>query len=259
MREPDLFDGTRDKVAIAIDRLKFYEPKDQPYWLAFSGGKDSQCIYELAKMAGVKFRAVYSVTTIDPPDLIYFIREHYPSVEFLRPDKAMLSMIATRGFPIRMGRWCCEAYKERGGDGYLVITGVRWAESARRKAGHGLISTCYKRPDKKLLNPIIDWTDDEVWEFIRERGLPYCKLYDEGWTRIGCIACPMSTPFNRAREIARYPGIERAYRRAFRRLYAHRIEQGNESVQRWPDGDAMFDWWLGNDPAPCDDDPGLFD
>ena len=78
--EDNLF-GHVDKVQIAIDRLKAFEPKEG-YYLAFSGGKDSQCIYHLDKMAGVKFDAHYSVTTVDPPELMRFIREQYPDVEW---------------------------------------------------------------------------------------------------------------------------------------------------------------------------------
>jgi len=63
-----------------------------------------------------------------------------PDVEFNRPETSLLTMLATKGFPIRQGRWCCERYKERGGEG-LVVTGVCWAESARRKRGHGTTIT----------------------------------------------------------------------------------------------------------------------
>ena len=76
--EETLF-GTVDKVQKAINRLKMFEPREG-YFLAFSGGKDSQCIYHLAKMAGVKFEAHYSVTTVDPPELVRFIKKEYPDV-----------------------------------------------------------------------------------------------------------------------------------------------------------------------------------
>lgn len=77
--EYDLFGQKRDKVQTAIDRLRAFEPKDG-YFLAFSGGKDSQCIYHLAKMAGVKFDAHYHVTSVDPPELVQFIKAQYPDV-----------------------------------------------------------------------------------------------------------------------------------------------------------------------------------
>lgn len=139
-------DGTiRTKLDIAIQRLKSFEPPEG-YFLAFSGGKDSQCIYHLAKMAGVNFEAHYHVTSVDPPELIYFIREYYPDVIFDVPhdeDGKRISMwtliVEKRMPPTRIARFCCEKLKETNGDGRMVVTGVRWAESARRKANQGMV------------------------------------------------------------------------------------------------------------------------
>lgn len=107
----------RTKLDIAIQRLKTFEPPEG-YYVAFSGGKDSQCIYHLCQMAGVKFRAVYRVTSVDPPELIYFIREHYPDVIFDVPHDAngkrisMWSLIAENKIPpLRMVRYCCAQLK----------------------------------------------------------------------------------------------------------------------------------------------------
>ena len=111
----------RDKVEAAIARLQTFEPKEG-YYVAFSGGKDSQCVYHLCKIAGVKFDAHYAITSVDPPELIYFIREHYPDVEFTRQhDKdgkpiTMWSLIAQHTIPpTRKSRYCCAALKEPGG------------------------------------------------------------------------------------------------------------------------------------------------
>lgn len=135
----------RTKLDIAIQRLKSFEPPEG-YYLAFSGGKDSQCIYHLAKMAGVKFEAHYHVTSVDPPELIYFIREHYPDAIFGIPHDdngkriSMWSLIVQNNMPpTRMARYCCAKLKETYGDGRMVMTGVRWAESTRRKANQGVV------------------------------------------------------------------------------------------------------------------------
>ena len=100
--------GEVDKVKVAINRLKLHEPKEG-YYLAFSGGKDSCVCYELCKMAGVKFTAHYHVTTVDPPELIYFIREHYPDSweNRTRPKKSMWQLIVDNGIlPQRQIRYC---------------------------------------------------------------------------------------------------------------------------------------------------------
>lgn len=93
---------------------------------------------------------------------------------------------------------------------------------------------------KRILNPIIDWTDDEVWEFIREYNVPYCKLYDEGYTRLGCIGCPMGSVQHRKEEFEKYPKYREAYIRAFDRMIANSYKP----VGGWSKtGLEMFEKW----------------
>lgn len=231
-----------NQIAIAIERLRTFEPPEG-YYLAFSGGKDSCVIKQLAIESGVKFDAHYSVTTIDPPDLIYFIRKHHPDVAWERPKRPFLKEMIKRGFPMRHSRWCCTDYKENGGGGRLCIIGIRWAESNTRK-NRKMVEHCLKDKTKRFLHPIIDWSAEDVWNFIRDRQLPYCKLYDEGWKRIGCLFCPMQSNKFKQKEIERYPAFERAFRRAFCKLHENRKSRGMKSVDRWADGNEMFDWWL---------------
>lgn len=234
---------TTQLTARAIDTLQGFEPA-AGYYLAFSGGKDSCVIKALADMAGVKYDAHYSVTTIDPPDLVYFIKRHHSDVIFERPTEPLLKRLETKGFPLRQARWCCEIYKERGGDGRLVITGIRAEESSKR-ARRELIETCYRGTGKQYLNIIKDWTAVDVWTFINAHHIPYCPLYDEGWTRIGCLFCPNESAKRKQAQTKRYPKIEAAFRRAFAKLYDNRKAAGNDSVNRWENSDAMFDWWIG--------------
>lgn len=131
-------------VQLAIERLKNFEPPEG-YFVAFSGGKDSQCIYHLCEMAGVKFDAHYSVTSVDPPELVRFIRENYPSVTMEIPrDKngepiTMWNLIPKKLMPpTRLARYCCSTLKEREGEGRVTVTGVRWAESNNRKENQGI-------------------------------------------------------------------------------------------------------------------------
>lgn len=109
-----------------------YDPKDG-FWLAFSGGKDSQALYHIAEIAGVKFKAHFSPTTVDPPQLIRFIRKQYPDVEFGKVEKSMYEMAKEKGMPpTRRLRWCCAEFKESAGAGKVTLTGIRKAESQRR-------------------------------------------------------------------------------------------------------------------------------
>lgn len=270
------------KVAKSIERLKAFEPPEG-YYLAFSGGKDSVVCKALLDMAGCKYDAVYRVTSVDPPELVRFIKEQHPDVKREVPrDKdgkpiTMWNLIARKNFiPTRIARFCCQELKESGGDGRMCVTGVRWAESVNRKKNQGivtlmgkqaakevqsddfrqtqkggvvltndneesrrLVEQCYRR-HKTTVNPIIDWTDDEVWEFIRENNIPYCSLYDEGFRRLGCIGCPMAPRKEREMQFARWPKYKDAYMRAFAKA----------KKDKYPTAQDLYNWWMEYDVLP---------
>ena len=238
--EKQLF-GTVDKVAMAIARLKQFEPPEG-YYLAFSGGKDSVVIHRLAVMSGVKFDAHYNDTTIDPPEIAPFIKKHYADVDVHKPQKSFFKELLYHGFPLRQSRWCCQVLKEGSGEQRFVLTGIRWAESFRR-SNRKMTEICSRRA-KRFLHPIIDWTDEDVWQFIHENNVPYSELYDRGRKRIGCLFCPMGRHSERLKDLQEYPKFANAFRIGFRKLYAKRKQEGKTSVDRWKDGDEMFDWWV---------------
>ena len=163
--------------------------------VCFSGGKDSVVIKHLAIMAGIDFDPVYSMTTVDPPELIYYIRDHHKDVVWRKPEMHMLRYMveAGKGLPTRICRWCCEKYKENtGNEYYLKIIGVRAEESSRRKGMWKQVNASRKNKGVMILAPIVYWTDHDVWSFIHGENLPYCRLYDEGFARLGCIGCPLA-------------------------------------------------------------------
>lgn len=102
------------------------------------------------------------------------------------------------------------------------------------------IEQCYTRR-KTVLNPIIDWEDEDVWEFIREYKVPYCELYDRGAKRLGCIGCPMGRD-RAAEEFKAYPKYKEAYLRAFERMLQLRQEKGIE--KDWKTGEEVMEWWV---------------
>ena len=259
-----------DMVEVAIERLKAFEPKEG-YYLAFSGGKDSCTVTALADMAGVKYDAHYNVTSVDPPELVRFVKT-FPDVHFDFPtDKngrviTMWNLIPTKRMPpTRIVRYCCADLKESRGENRFVVTGVRKDESVRRAQNRGGIELGKNKtsdreifdPDnptpemmyhcktyyRKVLNPIVDWTTDEVWEFIKEYKVPYCCLYDEGFSRLGCIGCPMGMRRQREWEFARYPKYKENYIRAFQKMLDNMPEPPNGD---WHTGEDVFRWWVEN-------------
>lgn len=240
MLRASTFWGIEDKPGIAIERIRTYCPPEG-YWLAFSGGKDSQVVKALADEAGVKYDSHFNLTTVDPPEVIRYVREHHPDVSLDRPAESMWKLIVRKKMPpTRQVRYCCEALKERGGMGRVVMTGIRWQESSMRSK-RKIVESCFKHPGKVYVNPIIDWTADDIWQFIRERELPYCSLYDEGYDRIGCIMCPMVRK-GRKRDVERFPKHYRAYMRTFGKMLEARKESGLTTI--WQTSEEVMNWWM---------------
>lgn len=262
----------KTKIEVAIDRIKTFEPANG-YYLAFSGGKDSIVVKELMKMSGVKFDSHYNNTTVDPPELVRYIKEYHPDTIIDNPIKTMWQLIPDKLVPpTRLIRYCCDELKEGGGNGRFLVTGVRWAESARRKNTRNLIefdiygsqskqANEYRKiflmsdnedkrmmiencviKGKHILNPIVDWSDKEVWDFIKIRKIPYCELYNEGYKRLGCIGCPMSSIKQRLIEFERYPKHKINYIKAFDRMLIERKQRKLETT--WKTGQDVFDWWI---------------
>jgi phosphoadenosine phosphosulfate reductase len=108
-----------------------------------------------------------------------------------------------------------------------------------------------KGVDKTYVHPILDWTDDEVWEYLRGNGLPYNPLYDDGWKRIGCVLCPKGREVDRFRE--KMPKMYEAWRRAVMRTWERRKKRGMKLYQ--DSGEAMWEWWIDRDASPTGKEP----
>ena len=255
-----------EKIKQAIERLKAFEPTDEPYYLCYSGGKDSDCIRILADLAGVKHDIVHNLTTVDAPETVQYIKS-VPNVQIETPKYSMWQLIEKNKMPpTRLIRYCCNELKEKGGKGRVKVTGVRWAESVSRKQNGGvvkiigsptktvalaeelqadyeitpkkgiilntdndenrrMVEQCY-RTTSTLVNPIIDWTDEDVWEFLNHYGCKSNPLYQCGDKRIGCIGCPMQNGKGMKADFIRYPKYRDNYLRAFKQCLRQERWQG---------------------------------
>lgn len=240
-------------VDTAIKTLQFYAPKDgSPYYGCFSGGKDSVVIRELARMAGVPIVWHYNVTTLDPPELVRFIKTQCPDVVREKPKASFCDLVRKKGLPRRMTRWCCEKLKEsKPPNGAQLVLGVRAQESARRAKTWG-IATMHHTTRTLAICPIVHWKAVDVWRFIRERNIPYCSLYDDGLERIGCILCPMASAAKRQAEALRYPAMTRCVYEAGEEYFKRRTAEGSEArtYRTFSTFRDFWDWWLSGDSMP---------
>lgn len=242
------FEG-RNRVEVTIARLQEFEAltKGEGFYFADSFGKDSCVTRRLLQIAGSKYDGHYNQTGIDPPELVRFGREYHPEVVWQRPKMNMWKGIAYHGMPSRLVRWCCDELKEQHGAGRYIITGIRWQESARRKT-RKMLEICQKDKTKIFVNPIIDWTTKDVWEFIKLENIPYCSLYDEGFDRLGCVLCPMISGRKLKHEMNRFPKLAEAWHRACIRRFNTR--QDLAFYQKFADAETYWQWWLSRKGEP---------
>lgn len=283
-----------DLEQTAIERLKAASAMslqvcEQPLVVMTSGGKDSSVCVELAIRAGIPFEVMHNHTTADAPETVYFVRQEFKRLEekgikctinypvYKGKRTSMWDLIPQKLMPpTRLVRYCCSILKERGGSNRFITTGVRWAESPRRKETRGiyevnhqdakariilnndnddrrrLFENC-KIKSKRTCNPIIDWEDDDVWDYIDACNIPINPLYGCGFSRVGCVGCPLATKHVRELEFAYWTKYKNMYIQAFERMLKERKRRG-KAYGVWDDGtmDArdVFRWWMEDGVLP---------
>lgn len=255
-----------------------------PLLITYSGGKDSDVLLRLAEKSGIPFDVLHSLTTADAPETVYHVRDTFRRLEekgircdvdkHILPDgtrTTMWNLIPRKLLPpTRFMRYCCSELKECGGKERFIATGVRWEESAKRK-DRGVLEVLHSDKSKRLtlmndnddsrmmmencqlngkrvVNPIIDWTDADVLGYAESEKIPMNPLYACGWKRVGCIGCPLAGKKARGREFALYPKYRDAYVRAFDRMVAERIKRGLEVT--WRNGAEVLHWWMEDGVLP---------
>lgn len=271
-----------DKEQAAIERLKLGAETSERYYnapliICYSGGKDSDVLLQLAINSGIKFEVLHNHTTADAPETVYHISRTFRRLEergikctreyptYKGAAVSMWTLIPQKQMPpTRLMRYCCEILKEQGGKNRAIATGVRWGESrARSKRGiyedsarkisdriiinndNGEKRRWFEKCElqaKTVVNPIIDWTDADIWDYIADNQIECNQLYCEDWKRVGCVGCPMAGR-NRYAEFRRYPQFELMYIHAFNRMLEARSAAGKDN-RTWESGYDVFRWWM---------------
>lgn len=196
---------------------KIAKKHGQPLEICYSCGKDSEVILELAKMAQIEYRAIYKITTIDPPGTIKHAIEK--GVELVRPKESFFQLIRRKGLPSRKVRFCCQELKEYKILNYAVV-GIRAEESAKRKELYKEPTQCriyHNKDEVEQYLPILSWTNQDIADFIEERGIKCHPLYyDERGhldvtRRLGCMCCPLASKRKRIEEFKKHPLMVRQY------------------------------------------------
>lgn len=177
--------------------------------------------------------------------------------------------------PTRLVRYCCSVLKETGGQNRMISTGIRWAESEQRKGRESFETIGRTKKDKILVsdekmlltdnddtrklfeqcqlkaktvvNPIIDWKNSDIWEYLESERICTNCLYKMGYDRVGCIGCPMASKA-RYKEFADFPTYKQAYIKAFDRMLEVRKARGKDT--RWKSGEEVFLWWMEDENIP---------
>ena len=239
----------------------------------------------MAIKSKIPIEIVNSHTTADAPPTVYHIRNQFKKWEnggidckivypkYKGVSTSMWELIPIKKIPpTRLARYCCAVLKETTGNGRMIATGVRWAESsARAKNRSQFEALAAKRQNKMLLsdnddkrqlfeactlkakrivNPIIDWTDDEIWEYAETEKLYMNPLYECGFKRVGCVGCPLAGK-SRTKEFAAFPKYRDMYISAFARmLEARKAEGKNDSTGTWKSPIDVYHWWMEDGVLP---------
>lgn len=253
----------------------------KPLVCTYSGGKDSDVMLELFRRGGIPFEVHNSHTTADAPQTVRHIKEVFKKLEedgikctiemptYKGKRTSMWKLIPEKLMPpTRRVRYCCAVLKETGCANRYIATGVRWDESVKRKgreefekigstkatqekftsvmlmndndARRRMNEHCMQKK-KMVVNPIIDWKDSDVWEFIHSEKIPTCELYQCGYERVGCVGCPMAGK-KRYKEFADFPKYKNLYIHAFDRMLEERKKR--DLPCKWENGEEVFLWWM---------------
>jgi len=218
--------------------------------VGFSGGKDSIVLEWLMRKAGKEFDLVYTYTTIDPPEVVTFIKKNYPQCKIIRPKRSFWKLLEVRNPPTYWVRWCCHDLKKKPIwylPHYHRVFGIRAEESNTRNT-YPEINFFERNSKRGMLEhvqyyPMLEWPEWAVWTVINNEGLKYPSMYEE-FGRIGCMVCPMRRAGEHAKWRDRFPAAYRVFERKARQWWRKRKNEGKDMNNTTAD-EFIEDWYKG--------------
>lgn len=218
MYTPIPISGHDKRVAQSIRLIKAYA-KWKPLTLAYSGGKDSQVLLELCKIAQVPITIVHNSTTIDYPGTLKYCRDNNAIIQ--RPAYTFFQLVSKKGLPSMFHRFCCSYLKEQ----YIaspLLLGIRKDESVKRKQRYQAPTECRiftKQQHCEQVYPIIHWKNEDIIQFHDDNNLHFHPHYYVNGKfdvskRVGCIGCPLQSDRGRA-DFKQYPKFLRQLCKSF--------------------------------------------
>lgn len=223
---------SKQALRLAADMSKTYY--NAPLILTYSGGKDSDVMLHLAEscLDSTDFEVLNSHTSVDAPETVYHIREVFKRLN-------AKGIKTTINYP-----------KDKDGNHETM-----WTLIPKKK----MPPTRLQRYCCSVVNPIYEWTDADVWEYLRQENVKTNPLYERGYHRVGCIGCPLATYKQKIKEFSDYPQYKKAYINAFQKMCDIREAEGKEQRGSWADGESVFNWWIEENKYNVKGQMSLFD
>lgn len=94
------------------------------------------------------------------------------------------------------------------------------------------------------MNPLAYWSNEYLWNYIESEHIEVNPLYGEGFTRVGCVGCPMARKLHRIEEFKRYPKYKARFIKLCEDIMRIRIKQNLSNKYGFKTGEEYFNYWL---------------